>query len=69
VSRRDDIFKCRGEEVVPRDIEAALRGHCATVVEEHMVPKRVFIRAGLPLIGSGKINRRALRPPDGDPGS
>jgi long-chain acyl-CoA synthetase len=105
VSRRDDVFKSRGEKVVPREIEevlhaapgvrdaaavgvpddllgnvvhahvsalpgqdleeAALRRHCAEHLEDHMIPKRVFIHEELPQIGSGKVDRRSLRPIDG----
>ncbi len=100
VSRRDDVFKSRGEKVVPREIEevlhavegvreaaavgvpdellgavvhahvaplpghdldeAALRRHCAEHLEDHMIPKRVWIHDELPRIGSGKIDKRAL---------
>ena len=45
--------------------EAALRRHCAEHLEDHMVPKRVFVHEELPRIGSGKIDRRSLRPVDG----
>ena len=108
VSRRDDVFKSRGEKVVPREIEevlhtaegvreaaavgvphellgnivhahvapqpgheleeAALRRHCAAHLEDHMVPKRVFVHDELPRIGSGKIDRRSLKPPKGGDG-
>lgn len=100
VSRRDDIFKSRGEKVVPREIEEvlhraegvreaaavgvphellgnevhahvsaqpgheldelALRRHCAEHLEDHMVPRYVFIHEELPRMGSGKVDRRAL---------
>jgi long-chain acyl-CoA synthetase len=106
VSRRDDVFKSRGEKVVPREIEevlhgitgvreaaavgvpddllgyvvhahvaaqpgheldeAELRRHCAEHLEDHMIPKRVFLHDELPRIGSGKIDRRSLRPPESD---
>jgi amino acid adenylation domain-containing protein len=105
VSRRDDVFKSRGEKVVPREIEevlhgaagvkeaaavgfpddilgavvhahvaaqpgheldeGALRRHCAAHLEDHMVPKRVFVHDELPRIGSGKIDKRSLKPPSG----
>ena len=104
VSRRDDVFKSRGEKVVPREIEevlhgaagvkeaaavgvpdevlgavvhahvaaqpghdveeAALRRHCAEHLEDHMIPKRVFVHSELPRIGSGKIDKRSLKPLD-----
>jgi long-chain acyl-CoA synthetase len=104
VSRRDDVFKSRGEKVVPREIEevlhgaagvkeaaavgfpddilgavvhahvaaqpgheldeATLRRHCAEHLEDHMVPKRVFLHDELPRIGSGKIDKRSLKPPE-----
>jgi long-chain acyl-CoA synthetase len=43
--------------------EATLRRHCAEHLEDHMVPKRVFVHSELPRIGSGKIDKRSLRPP------
>jgi long-chain acyl-CoA synthetase len=104
VSRRDDVFKSRGEKVVPREIEEILHGaagvreaaavgfpddilgavvhahvsalpgheldegtlrrHCAAHLEDHMVPKRVFVHDELPRIGSGKIDKRSLKPPE-----
>jgi len=106
VSRKDDVFKSRGEKVVPREIEEVLHGapgvkeaaavgvpdeilgavvhahvaaqpgheldegplrrHCAEHLEDHMVPKRVFVHEELPRIGSGKIDKRALKPPPGE---
>ncbi len=104
VSRKDDVFKSRGEKVVPREIEevlhgasgvkeaaavgvpdeilgavvhahvaaqpgheldeGALRRHCAEHLEDHMVPKRVFVHSELPRIGSGKIDKRSLKSPE-----
>ena len=104
VSRKDDVFKSRGEKVVPREIEevlhgapgvkeaaavgvpdeilgavvhahvaaqpgheldeGALRRHCAQHLEDHMVPKRVFVHEELPRIGSGKIDKRSLKSPE-----
>ncbi len=103
VSRRDDVFKSRGEKVVPHEVEevlhmvpgvreaaavgvpdpllgnavhahvaaqpgheldeSALRRHCAQHLEDHMIPKRIFVHEELPRIGSGKIDRRALASP------
>ncbi len=39
---------------------AAIRRHCAGLLESHMVPQRVIVHDELPRIGSGKIDRRRL---------
>jgi acyl-coenzyme A synthetase/AMP-(fatty) acid ligase len=39
---------------------AALRRHCAGLLESHMVQQRIVVHAELPRIGSGKIDRRTL---------
>jgi acyl-CoA synthetase (AMP-forming)/AMP-acid ligase II len=41
-----------------------LLAHCAQNLEPHKVPKRVLVHERLPRIGSGKIDRRALRAGD-----
>ncbi|PYR80068.1 MAG: fatty-acid--CoA ligase, partial [Acidobacteria bacterium] len=38
-----------------------IKRHCAQHLEPYMVPRLVEIRESLPLTGSGKIDRRALR--------
>jgi amino acid adenylation domain-containing protein len=45
-----------GVELAP----AAIRRHCADLLESHMVPQRVVVHDELPRIGSGKIDRRKL---------
>jgi long-chain acyl-CoA synthetase len=100
VGRKDDIIKCRGEKVSPREIEnvlsamselveAAVIGvpdallgeaivafvvprenstvvardvlrHCATHMEEFLVPQRVEVVASLPKSANGKIDKHGL---------
>ena len=100
VGRRDDIFKSRGQKVVPREVEdvllevegvttaavvgvrdpmlgeavhahvagpshsqlreAELRRHCAERLEDHMVPRRVFIHEDIPRTPNGKVDHLAL---------
>jgi acyl-coenzyme A synthetase/AMP-(fatty) acid ligase len=40
--------------------ERAVRRHCASCLEEHMVPAQVEFRAELPKNERGKIARQAL---------
>jgi acyl-CoA synthetase (AMP-forming)/AMP-acid ligase II len=40
--------------------ERELRRHCATLLEDHLVPQRIQIHAELPKTVNGKIDRRAL---------
>ena len=101
VARQDDIFKSRGEKVVPREVEevihtvpgvreaavvpspdpllgdavhahvaplpdaeldaAAVRRACAERLEDHMIPKKVFVHEQLPKLDSGKVDKRTLR--------
>lgn len=44
----------------------AIRRHCASLLESHMVPQRVIVHDELPRIGSGKIDRRRLSELGGD---
>ncbi len=100
VSRRDDIIKCRGEKVSPREVENVIytlpgvleaavvgvpdallgqavkavvvpragvtieardvRRHCASQLEDYMVPSQVEFRQELPKNDRGKIMRREL---------
>ena len=47
--------------VVAEDVdERELRRHCASFLEEHLVPQRFHIRPDLPKTPNGKIDRRAL---------
>ena len=41
--------------------EAALRAHCAALLERHEVPKRFEVAQALPRTASGKLRRAALR--------
>jgi acyl-CoA synthetase (AMP-forming)/AMP-acid ligase II len=41
--------------------EEALREHCKAVLANYKVPKRFTIRADLPLLPIGKIDKQALR--------
>jgi amino acid adenylation domain-containing protein len=47
------------EEATPSAGE--LRGHLRAKLPEHMVPSRYVVLPELPLLASGKVNRRALR--------
>lgn len=40
--------------------EAELRRHCAERLEDHMVPKRIFIHEEIPRTANGKVDRLAL---------
>ncbi|HVN64145.1 MAG TPA: amino acid adenylation domain-containing protein [Candidatus Binataceae bacterium] len=40
--------------------EDTLKRHCAAALPPHMVPETVDIRANLPLLSGGKVDRRAL---------
>jgi acyl-coenzyme A synthetase/AMP-(fatty) acid ligase len=100
VGRTDDLIKCRGEKVYPREIEELLHaadgvqeaavvgvpdrllgnavhahvapspGHalddgelrrlCASQLEDHKVPQRVFVHEALPRNPRGKVDRKAL---------
>ena len=100
VGRTDDLIKCRGEKVYPREIEevlhraesvreaavvgvpdrllgsaihahvalepgqpieeAELRRFCAELLEDHKVPKRVWIHDALPRTSRGKLDRDSL---------
>jgi amino acid adenylation domain-containing protein len=41
--------------------EPTLRGHCAAQLPPYMVPETIEFRASLPLLSSGKVDRRSLR--------
>ncbi|WP_395679522.1 phosphopantetheine-binding protein, partial [Inquilinus sp.] len=48
----------------PGGLEAELQAHLAARLPDYMVPSRVVELAALPLLGNGKLDRRALPDPD-----
>ncbi|MFF8510519.1 amino acid adenylation domain-containing protein [Streptomyces sp. NPDC015492] len=51
---------------VPGPASTALRAHLARTLPEYMLPHRIHLADHLPLTGTGKIDRAALKPPAGD---
>ena len=43
--------------------EAMLRAHCASQLEDHMVPRRIVLHDELPRTSNGKIDKQALAQP------
>ncbi|MYS07223.1 hypothetical protein GTW71_12415, partial [Streptomyces sp. SID6041] len=51
---------------VPVPGSTALRAHLARTLPEYMLPNRIHLADDLPLTGTGKIDRAALKPPSAD---
>ncbi|MFF9063962.1 amino acid adenylation domain-containing protein [Streptomyces sp. NPDC014891] len=51
---------------VPGPTSTALRAHLARTLPDYMLPHRIHLADDLPLTGTGKIDRAALKPPAGD---
>ncbi|MFC9796938.1 amino acid adenylation domain-containing protein [Streptomyces sp. NPDC127584] len=51
---------------VPVPGATALRAHLARTLPEYMLPNRIHLADDLPLTGTGKIDRAALKPPSAD---
>ena len=47
--------------LVPDLTEAEIHSHCRGKLANYKVPKRFFIRASLPMLAVGKVDKAALR--------
>ncbi|HEY9345620.1 MAG TPA: amino acid adenylation domain-containing protein, partial [Inquilinus sp.] len=55
--------------VAGEGLETALKAHLASQLPDYMVPSRILVLAALPLLPTGKLDRKALPDPEWESGS